>query len=32
MINSLSAVHVEYNNPDTEPKVAQTVEEAGIDI
>ena len=32
LLNSLSAIHYELNNPNPEPKVAMTIEEAGIDI
>lgn len=31
-LNALNNVHVRLNTPSTGPKVAKTVEEAGIDI
>lgn len=32
LLTALSTVHSEVTNPGSKPKVAQTVEEAGIDI
>lgn len=31
-LNSLSEVHVRLNNPNSAPRVARTVEEAGIEF
>jgi hypothetical protein len=31
-LNSLSEVHIRLNNPSSTPKVARTVEEAGIEF